>query len=114
MKLKGATAWAIGRQLRGYGDRRVVLDFPCKEERRGPPLGWIGKVLVEARALSDYFKATGSKTLDRSRYEITNEICQTDIKRLSLLANSPGKGWLDNLEDATPYSFSRNISSLLK
>jgi hypothetical protein len=49
-------------------------------------------VLVEAAALADYLKVMGAKALDKSRYEVTDAIRQTDIKELSKLANSPGKG----------------------
>jgi len=71
-----------------------------------------GKVFVEAAALSDYLKALGTKTLDRSRCEVTDAIRQTDIKKLSELANVSCKGWPDDPEEAhNPYSFVRNVSS---
>ena len=74
-----------------------------------------GKVLVEASALPDYLKVVGAKTLDRSRCEVTDAIRQTDIKRFSELANSSGKGWPDDPEEArNPYSFVRNVSSSQK
>jgi len=74
-----------------------------------------GKVLVEASALPDYLKAVGAKTLDRSRCEVTDAIRQTDIKKLSQLANSSGKGWPDDPEETSnSYSFVRNVSSLQK
>jgi hypothetical protein len=50
-----------------------------------------GKVLIEAVALSDYLKAIEAKTLDSSRCEVTDVIRQTDIKKLSQLANASGK-----------------------
>jgi len=74
-----------------------------------------GKVLVEAAALSDYLNAIKAKTLDRSRCELTDAIRQTDINKLSQLANSSGKGWPDDPEAARdPYSFVRNVSSQKK
>ncbi len=70
-----------------------------------------GKVLIEAAALADYLKAIGAKTLNTSRCEVTKSIQQTDIERLSLLANSSGKGWPDDPEAQSPYSFIRNVTS---
>ena len=83
-------------------------------KKKGADRHWAGsgKVLVEAAALSDYLKVIGAKTLDTSRCEITDTIRPTDIKRLSQLANAPGKGWPDQPEEArNPYSFVRNVSS---
>jgi hypothetical protein len=45
-----------------------------------------GKALIEAAAVSDYLKPIEAKTLNTSRYEVTNSISQTDIARLS-------RGW---------------------
>jgi len=74
-----------------------------------------GKVLVEAAALVDYLKAIGAKTLDKSRFEATNAIRQTDIKKLSEVANASRKGWPDDPEEANdPCSFVRNVSSSKK
>jgi hypothetical protein len=83
-------------------------------KRNGEDRHWAGsgKVLVEAAALSDYLNVIGAKTLDRSRCEVTDTIRQTDIKELSQLANSSGKGWPDDPEEArNPYSFVPNVSS---
>jgi len=68
-----------------------------------------GKVLIEAAAVAEYLATIKAKTLDTSRCEVTHSICQTDIERLSRLANSSGKGWLDEPEAQTPYSFVRNV-----
>src|SRR5689334_12430816 len=68
-----------------------------------------GKVLIEAAAVSDYLKVTNAKTLDTSRCEITNSIGQTDIERLSGLANTLGRGW-PNDPTSGPYSFVRNMT----
>lgn len=71
-----------------------------------------GKVLLEEAAVADYLKMIGAKTLDRSCCEVTSAIRQTDIERLSRLANSAGKGWpADDEEAQNPFSFKRNISS---
>jgi hypothetical protein len=60
-------------------------------KKNGEDRHWAGsgKVLVEAAALNEYLKTIKAKDLDTSRCEVTNSIRQTDIKRLSRLANSP-------------------------
>lgn len=62
-------------------------------KKNGKDRHWAGsgKILVEVAALSDYLKATGAEALDGSRCEVTNAIHQTDIERLSKLANYPVK-----------------------
>jgi hypothetical protein len=79
-------------------------------KKNGEDRHWAGsgKVLVEAAAESEYLQTIGAKTLDKSRCEVTNSIRQTDIIRLSKLANATGRGWGDNPED--PYSFVRNVT----
>ena len=79
-------------------------------KKNGQDRHWAGsgKVWIEAAALSEYLQTIGAKTLDASRCEITNAIRQTDIVRLSQLANSSGKGWGDDPEN--PYSFARNVT----
>jgi hypothetical protein len=67
-----------------------------------------GKVLVEAAAVSEYLQTIGAKTLDRSRCEVTDSIRQTDITRLTRLANATGKGW--EVDSVDPYSFKRNVT----
>jgi len=69
-----------------------------------------GKVLIEAAALVEYLAMIGAKTLDTSRCEVTNSIRQTDIERLSRLANSSGKGWPEDPAEQTPYTFVRNVN----
>jgi hypothetical protein len=69
-----------------------------------------GKVLIEAAAVAEYLATIKAKTLDPSRCEVTNSIRQTDIERLSRLANSSGKGWPEDPEARTPYSFVRNVN----
>lgn len=82
-------------------------------KKNGEDRHWAGsgKVLIEAAAVSDYLKAIGAKTLDKSRCEVTSTIRQTDIKKLTQLANASGKGWPDDPDEAqNPYSFTRNVS----
>ena len=82
-------------------------------KKNGKDRHWAGsgKVLLEAAAVAEYLETTKAKTLDTSRCEITNSICETDIKRLSRVANSPGKGWPHDPDERTPYSFTRNVTS---
>jgi hypothetical protein len=47
-----------------------------------------GKVLIEAAAVPDYLRAIKTKTLNAKQCEVTNSIRQTDIERLSRLANA--------------------------
>jgi hypothetical protein len=70
-----------------------------------------GKVLIEAAAVAEYLQTIKAKSLDTSRCEITHSIRQTDIDRLSKLANSSGKGWPDDSVAQNPYSFVRNVAS---
>jgi len=60
-------------------------------KKNGEDRHWAGsgKVLVEAAAVTEYLKTIKAGKLDTSRCEITNSIHQTDINRLSRLANSP-------------------------
>jgi hypothetical protein len=115
MKLKGQRRGASGGN---YVDMETGESFWVSGVKKsGEDRHWAGsgKILVEAAALSAYLKAIGVKILDRSRCEVTDAIRQTDIKRLSQLANSWGKGWPNDPEEArNPYSFVRNVSSSRK
>ena len=64
-------------------------------KKNGEDRHWAGSgmVLVEAEAVSDYLCTINAKALDTSRCAITHAIVQTDIERLSQLANSSGTGW---------------------
>jgi hypothetical protein len=107
MKLKGQRRGASGGN---YIDMETGESFWISGvKKNGEDRHWAGsgKVLVEAAALSEYLHTIGAETLDKSRCEVTNSICQTDIMRLSKRANSTGKGWED---DPDPYSFVRNVS----
>src|SRR5256885_1002633 len=110
MKLKG--------QRRGTGGGNYV-DMETGEsfwisgvKKNGEDRHWAGSgnVLVEAAAVAEYLKTIKAKALDASRYEVTNSIRQTDVKRLSRLANAPLKGWPDDPAEQTPYSFTRNVT----
>jgi len=111
MKLKGQRRGESGGN---YADMETGESFWVSGvKKNGEDRHWAGsgKVLVEA-ALSDCLKAIGAKALDRLRCEVTDSIRQTDIKKLSQLANSSGKGWPDDPEEArNPYSFVRNVVS---
>jgi hypothetical protein len=115
MKLKGQRRAESGGN---YVDMATGESFWVSGvKKNGEDRHWAGsgKVFVEAAALSDYLRVIGAKTLDRSRCKLTNDVRQTDIKKLSELANSSGKGWPDNPEEArNPYSFARNVSSAHK
>jgi hypothetical protein len=78
-------------------------------KKNGEDRHWAGsgKVLIEAAAVSEYLKTIGAKTLDTKRCEVTVSIVQTDIARLSKLANMEFKGWGENPD---PYSFVRNVA----
>ena len=82
-------------------------------KKNGEDRHWAGsgKVLVEAAAVAEYLGTIRATTLDASRCEVTNSIRQTDIKRLSELANSHGRGWPGDSAEQTPYSFIRNVTS---
>lgn len=79
-------------------------------KKNGEDRHWAGsgKVLVEAAAVFEYLETIGTKTLDKSRCGVTCSIRQTDITRLTKLANATGKGWEVDSDD--PYSFKQNVS----
>jgi len=112
MKLKGQRRGESGGN---YVDMETGESFWVSGvKKNGEDRHWAGsgRVLVEAAAVSNYLKVIGKRTLDRSRCEVTDDIRQTDIIKLSQLANSSGKGWPDDPEEASnPYSFIRNVSS---
>ena len=92
MKLKGQRRGAAGGN---YVDMETGESlWVSGVKRNGEDRHWAGsgKVLIEAAAVTDYLKTIGAKALDGSRCEVTTSITQTDIKRLSQLANSPGRG----------------------
>ena len=114
MKLKGQRRGESGGN---YVDMETGESFWISGvKKNGEDRHWAGagRVLIEAAAVSDYLKAIGAKTLNTSRCEVTHAIRQTDIERLSQLANSSGKGWPHDPEDQIPYSFIRNVTSSTK
>jgi hypothetical protein len=117
----GRTLYFNGRGLMKLkGQRRVAsggnyIDMETGEsywvsgvKKNGQDRHWAGsgKVLIEAAAVADYLKTIGAKALDKSRCEITESIVQTDILRLSKLANSSNKGWPYDQEEQDLYSSS--------
>ena len=114
MKLKGQRRGAAGGN---YIDMETGESFWISGVKmNGEDRHWAGsgKVLIEAAAVTEYLATTKAKTFDTSRCEVTNSICHTDIERLSRLANSSGKGWPNDPEEQTPYSFVRNVTSSAK
>lgn len=89
MKLKGQRRGTDGGN---YVDMETGESFWVSgAKKNGQDRHWArsGKVLVEAAAVSEYLKTINAGKLDTSRCEVTNSIRQTDIKRLSQLANTP-------------------------
>jgi hypothetical protein len=110
MKLKGQRSGESGGN---YVDMETGESFWVSGvKKNGEDRHWAGseRVLIEAAAVPDYLKAIGVKTLNSRRCEVTKSIRQTDIERLSRLANSSGKGWPDDPEAQNPYSFIRNVN----
>jgi hypothetical protein len=109
MKLKGQRRGESGGN---YVDMETGQSFWVSGvKKNGEDRHWAGsgKVLIEAAAVSEYLATIKAKSLDTSRCEITGSIIETDIERLSKLANSPGRGWPDDPE-CGPYSFVRNVT----
>jgi hypothetical protein len=109
MKLKGQRRGAEGGN---YIDMETGESFWVSGvKKNGQDRHWAGsgKVLIEADAVSEYLDTVKAKTLDTSRFEITSSIVQTDIERLSRLANASGRGWPDDPASG-PYSFVRNVT----
>jgi hypothetical protein len=109
MKLKGQRRGASGGN---YVDMETGESYWVSGVKKdGQDRHWAGsgKVLIEAAAVAEYLDTIKAKALDTSRCQITNSIIQTDIERLSHLANSPGRGWPDD-PAPSPYSFVRNVT----
>jgi hypothetical protein len=97
----GRTVYFNGRALKKMGGSGVCggnhYDLETGDEfwvsgvkkrgRNRHPVGR-GKVLVEAAALSEFLRSTGSVSLDPALYEVTSTVVQTDIKRLGRLENT--------------------------
>src|SRR5262249_52358682 len=83
MKLKGQRRGESGGN---YIDMETGESFWVSGvKKNGEDRHWAGsgKVLIESAAVAEYLKTIKAKTLDTSCCEVTNSICQTDIKRLS-------------------------------
>ena len=107
MKLKGQRRGESGAN---YVDTETGESFWVSGvKKNGEDRHWAGsgKVLVEASAVSEYLQTIDAQSLDTAKCEVTNSIRQTDIVRLSKLANTAGKGWGDNPDQ---YSFIRNVT----
>jgi len=110
MKLKGQRRGESGGN---YVDMETGESFWISGvKKNGEHRHWAGsgKILIEAAAIPEYLDTIGAERLDESQCEVTNTIRETDIERLSRLANSPGKGWADSKE-TDPCSFRRNVTS---
>jgi hypothetical protein len=109
MKLKGQRRGDSGGN---YVDMETGESFWISGvKKNGQDRHWAGagKILVEAIAIADYLKEIDAEALDKSRCEVTSSIVETDIERLSQLANASGKG-LPNDSDVGPYAFRRNVA----
>jgi len=105
MKLKGQRRGESGGN---YIDMETGESFWVSGVKKdGQDRHWAGsgKVPIEAAAVSDYLDAIKAKTLDTQRFEITRSIVQTDVERLSPLANSSGRGWPNDLASGPPHSY---------
>jgi hypothetical protein len=80
-------------------------------KKNGQDRQWAGsgKVLIEAAALSEYLRTIHAPVLDTSRCQITDSIVQTDIEKLSALANTSGRGWSGD-PSAVPDCFVRHVT----
>lgn len=84
------------KRARGGGVAGNYYDLESGEEfwisgikKNGEDRHWAGsgRVLVERAAVSEYLVLRGLKTLDASRYEVTDSIVQTDIARFKEIEN---------------------------
>jgi putative addiction module CopG family antidote len=59
-------------------------------KKNGQDRHWAGsgKIMVEAAAVAEYLEMIGAKALDKSRYEITHGIVETDIESFTKWANT--------------------------
>ena len=96
MKLKGQRRGESGGN---YVDMETGESFWVSGvKKNGEDHHWAGsgKILVEAAAVTAYLQTIEAKALDKARCEVTDSIRETDIVRLTKLANTAGKGWGDN------------------
>lgn len=88
MKLKGQRRGEEGGNYIDIETRESFWISGVKKNGQDRHWAGSGKVLIEAAAVSDYLDTIKAKETDTSRCEITTSIVQTDIVRLSKLANS--------------------------
>ncbi len=96
MKLKGQRRGDSGGN---YIDMETGESFWVSGvKKNGKDRHWAGsgKVVIEAAAVSDYLRTIDATTVDTSRCKIIDLIVQTDIQKLSALANVPARGWPDD------------------
>jgi hypothetical protein len=104
MKLKGQRRGESGGN---YIDMETGESFWVSGvKKNGQDRHWAGsgKILIQAEAVPEYLETIKAKTLDTSRCEVTHSIRQTDIERLSSLANASSKGWAARSGKQTSYS----------
>jgi hypothetical protein len=109
IKLKGQRRGESGGN---YVDMETAQSFWISGVKmNGQDRHWAGsgKVLIDAAAVSAYLDTIKAQSLNTSRCEITDSNLQTDIERLSRLANSPGRGW-PNDPAPGPCPFVRNMT----
>jgi hypothetical protein len=97
-KLKGQSTWDGG----NYCDvetREFFWVSGVKKNGRDRHWAGAGRILVEAAAVSQYLKTTGSVALDKSLHEITHSIVSTDIKMYEKLANTSYRETVSGDED---------------
>jgi hypothetical protein len=91
LKLKGQRREASGGN---YIDVQTSQSFwvsGVKKNREDRHWAGSGRVLVEAAALSEYLNVVGADALDKSRYEVTHSVVQTDIEKFERWQMKPGK-----------------------
>ena len=86
-KLKGQRRGESGGNYRDMETGEFFWVSGVKKDGKDRHSAGSGKVMVEAAAVAEYLEVTGAGALDRSRYELTHSIVQTDIKRFEALAN---------------------------
>lgn len=109
MKLKGQRRGDAGGN---YIDMETGESFWISGVKKdGQDRHWAGsgKVLIEAAAVPEYLQTIDGAALDSSRCQVTDSIVETDVQKLSALANAPSKGWHDD-PNPGPYSFVRNVT----
>lgn len=95
----GRTFYFNGHALRKVSGQNFFncVDIETGEEfwvsgvkKRGSNRLWAGtgKILIESTAVAEFLELTGAEKLDKSCYEITDEIVPTDIEKFTRLENA--------------------------